>query len=240
MNSDQNRSAVSPGGSRSVGRPPYGLPLRGRPRLLDASDSLGWRRYSTPVPPERSPLRGWYRAARLVLIAGFLACVGAGLWSSSWGANGSSPRTTVASMPTSRPIISERAVVLAVPSTSTSAHRTPPPAPRTRPSPKVSKNKAISSGNRYRSMAPAEPRQHQSPVLRRNPTTRIDRVEESRRLDREHGGKERVVPLVVAKCDELFPPSRPEFRIRNRACHLIFEQRATSEAEVWSRGSDLR
>jgi hypothetical protein len=222
MNSDQNRSAFPTGESRPVRRPPYGLPLRDRPRLLAASDSLGWRRYSTPLPPERSPFRGWDRLTRPALIVGFLTCVGAGLWSSSWGANGSSPRTTVASMPTSRPIISEGPVVLPLPSTSTSAPRTPPPSARSTPSPKVSTNKATSSGNRHRSATSVVPRPPQRRVLRRNSTTRVDRVEEPRRIDREDEGKKREGSLIAAMCDELFPPARPEFRIRNRACHLIY------------------
>lgn len=31
-----------------------------------------------------------------------------------------------------------------------------------------------------------------------------------------------AVLLLSAKCDELFPPSRVEFRIRNQACHLLY------------------
>jgi hypothetical protein len=225
MNSDQNRSAAPHGESRPEGCPPYSLPLRDRPRLLAASDSLRWRRYSPPVPPKRSPLRGWDRLTRPALIAGFLACVGVGLWSSSWGTNDSSPRTTAASTATSRPIISERPVVLALPSTSTPELRTPPPSARPRPSPKVSKNKAISSGNRQRPATSAVPRPLQRrenvQVPRRNPTNRVDRVEEARRIDGAGEGKKREGSLIAATCDELFPPSRPEFRIRNRACRLI-------------------
>ncbi|WP_188196781.1 hypothetical protein [Nonomuraea sp. SYSU D8015] len=47
-------------------------------------------------------------------------------------------------------------------------------------------------------------------------------MEEPKRIDREDGSKKREVPLVAVMCDELFPPSSPEFRIRNRACHLIY------------------
>jgi hypothetical protein len=230
MNSDQNRSAVPTGESRPVWRPPYGLPLRDRPPRLAASDSLGWRRYSTPVPPNQSALRSWDRLTRPAVIVGFLACVGASLWSSSWGTAGSSPRTTVASMPTSRPMISERPAVLALPPTFTSAPRTPPPSARSRPNPKAPKNKALLSGNRRRPASVASPRRDENvPVApRRKTAIPVDHEEAPRRSDRKGGDNKRVVPLIAAMCDERFPPSLPEFRLRNRACHLIFGQRATS------------
>ena len=34
--------------------------------------------------------------------------------------------------------------------------------------------------------------------------------------------KKGSVSVIAAKCDELFPPSRPAFRVRNQACHQIY------------------
>ncbi len=39
----------------------------------------------TPASPTRSTLNGSDRRARLVLTAGFLACVVLGIWSNAWG-----------------------------------------------------------------------------------------------------------------------------------------------------------
>src|SRR5690606_30854505 len=31
-----------------------------------------------------------------------------------------------------------------------------------------------------------------------------------------------LASLIAARCDELFPPSRPAFRVRNQLCHRIY------------------
>ncbi|WP_327588571.1 hypothetical protein OHA25_17175 [Nonomuraea sp. NBC_00507] len=98
----------------------------------------------------------------------------------------------------------------------------------------VEEQGAISSGNRHRpatsTVARPPQRCENIQVLRRNSTSRTDRAEAPRRIDSEDEDKKRQGSLIGAKCDELFPPSRPAFRIRNRACHLILESRHVSGA----------
>jgi hypothetical protein len=208
MNSDPNPSSEP----RRVGRPPYGLQMRDRRRPAAASDSLGWRRYATPVPPEPHPLRGRCRLARPVIIAGLLACVSAVGWSVSLSASGSAPRTALVSMPAPHPVASK-----APSSPPAVALRTLPPSAKPKPREKVSK----SPRKRHRRAVPVVPRPPQPRVSvqveRRNPTPRVRRAEKPTRIDREP----REVSPYASTCEDLFPPSLPEQRLRNHACHLL-------------------
>lgn len=233
MHEGQDHPAPSPEKPRPTRRPPYGLPLHDRPRLRAASDSVGWRRYATPTPPRRSLLRKRLRLARPTLIAGFLTCVGFGIWSSGWATDSASHRTNVASTPTPRQSVAGRSLVATAPPT-------PKPKPKLKPKPKprtlssatpsssskAPKNKAIPPGNRHRPAVSAVPRQRHQPVpsapLRKTRTTiPADRVRKTRSVDPKDSDRERAVPPIAAKCDELFPPARPEFQIRNQACHEL-------------------
>ncbi len=221
---DHDHPAPSPEEPRPTRRPPYGLPLRKRPRLLTASDSLTWRRYSTPTPPKRSLLRKRLHSARPALIAGFLACVGFGIWSGGWPTDSASPRTNVASMPTPRQSVAERSAVVTSPPASTPAPRMLSSAtPRSRP--KVPKSKATSSGSLRRSPVSAVPRkrhQHVPAPPPRKTTIPVDRVvRKTRRVEPKDSESKPPVPPLAAKCDELFPPSLPEFQMRNQACHEL-------------------
>lgn len=212
MDSDQNPSEEA----RRVGRPPYGLPIRDRRRSAAASDSLGWRRYATPVPP--APRGRRLRPSRFVIVAGLLGSISVGVWSISWHANGSSPRTTVVAMPTPH----TEAVVpppspISTSSPSNLKPRTSLPSAKPKPRPKVAKK----DEKRRRRAAPVVPRPVPPPasshVERKAPAPRPKRAEERRHVHREP----RKVSPYVGWCDELFPPSRPEHRIRNQACRAL-------------------
>lgn len=225
MHEDNDHTVTGSRDPQSFRRPPYGLPLRDRPRHLTTSDSLGWRTYATPAPPRASTVRTRDRLTRPAIIASILACVGFGIWSSTWSTDSACPRTNAATMPPPRVSVAERSIGLTSPLPSTPAPPTPPPSATPNSRPKMLKGKAISSENRHRSTTSAAPRKRpENPTTRprRKTTTRVDHTEEPKRIDRKDGSKNRLAPLIAAKCDELFPPSRPEFRIRNRACHLFY------------------
>lgn len=220
---DHDHPAPSPEEPRPIRRPPYGLPLHDRPRLRATPGSVGWRRYSTPTPPKRSLLRKRLSPARPALIAGLMACVGFGIWSSGWAIDSASPRTNVASTPTPRPSIAVHSLVATAPPTPTPTPRTPSSA-TPGSSPKASKNKATLPKNRRRSAVPAVPRQrpqHVPAAPRRKTAIPADRTRKTRSVDPRDSYRKRAVPLIAGKCDELFPPSRPEFRMRNQACHEL-------------------
>lgn len=211
MDSDQNPSEEP----RRVGRPPYGLPIRDRRRSAAASDSLGWRRYATPVPP--TPRGRRLRLPRFAIVAGLLGSISVGVWSISWHANSSSPRTTVVAMPTPR---AETVVPPSSQSPTSSpsnlAPGTPPPSAEPKPRHKAEKN-----DRKRRRAAPVVPRPVPPPasshVERKQPAPRPKRAEERRHVHREP----RKVSPYVGMCDELSPPSRPEHRIRNQACRAL-------------------
>ena len=162
MHDDHDSPAPSSNELRQLRRPPYGLSPWYRPRLLTASDSLSWRRYSAPVPPERSSFRSWDRLTRPALITGFLACVALGIWSSVWSTDSTSPRTKAAPIPTPRLSVSERSLITSPPPSMPAPRR--PPLATPSPSPKVSKNRATSSGSLHRSAVSAVPRQRRESV----------------------------------------------------------------------------
>jgi hypothetical protein len=69
------------------------------------------------------------------------------------------------------------------------------------------------------------PRQRHQKVpaaTHRRTTIPVDRSRRVRNKEPKGNARKRSISLIGTKCDELFPPSRPEFRIRNQACHQIY------------------
>lgn len=225
MHTDPNQPAPLSGEPPLLRRPPYGLPHQDRPRLLNVSSSLDWRTYSTPAPPERSSLRNRDRLPRSMLIAGLLACASFSIWSNVWGNDNASPRTPATRMLTPHLGPAERPVVHIPPATHTTTPDTHPPSmvpPKHR---EQSKNKARRTEDHHQPRDSAVPRQRYEDVPS---TSHMTTATPSRRPRRtmpmvpEVRDRRRWAPLIAAKCDELFPPSRSEFLIRNRACHLLY------------------
>jgi hypothetical protein len=222
MQEDQNRLTPSPNEQRPRRRPPYGLPPRDRLRPGAAPDSLGWRRYSTPIPPDRPPARDRPRLARPALLAGLLGCVAFSIWSSSWGRDDAASRSSAASTAIPTPSTARRSVA-----SSSSASPSPRALSSTTPTPipKVSKRKAQSPKPHRRPALPAVPLQrHRTGPLAPPVKTVVPAERTKRSPNNEPRARDRGPETLegIATCDELFPPSQPEFRIRNRACHMIY------------------
>lgn len=202
---------------RRVGRPPYGLPMRDRRRSTALSDSLSWRRYATPTPP--GPRGRRLRLPRAVIVAGLLGCISAGVWSISWQANGSSPQKATAAMPTA-----EAPVTTPTPSPtsppSSAPPRTPPPSAKAKARPRPPKAAKQDRKHRRRA-APAVRRPLPPPVRSRGGQQhRVHRPKRAEARRHVHRAPRRL-SMFGNRCDQMFPPSRPEQRIRNRACHVL-------------------
>ncbi|MER6947236.1 hypothetical protein ABT294_24690 [Nonomuraea sp. NPDC000554] len=52
--------------------------------------------------------------------------------------------------------------------------------------------------------------------------TPVSRAGETGGEEPEDGTDSQPSSLIPSKCDELFPPSRAEFRVRNQACHQLY------------------
>lgn len=222
---DPDHPAPLPGERPPLRRPPSDQPLQDRPPPLNVSDSLDWRTYSPPAPPGRSTLRNQDRLPRSVLIAGLLACVSFSIWSSAWGTDNASPRTTATPVPTPYLSSAERPTVLIPPATHTPAPETPPPSTAPRTDRKQSKNKTRRPGEHHQSRDSAAPRQQHEAVPRMPHTTTATpprRPRKPKPVVPEDRDSTRSAPRIAAKCDELFPPSRSGFLIRNRACHFHY------------------
>jgi hypothetical protein len=110
--------------------------------------------------------------------------------------------------------------VVTSPPISTPAPRTPLPA-----TPSSSPKVWTSSGSLHRSAVSAVPRQRHESVPaapRTKTTTLVDRARKPKRIGPDDSSKKGVAALIAGKCDELFPPSRPAFRLRNQVCHQIY------------------
>lgn len=216
MREEHDHLAPSPRDSPTLRRPPYGMPMRRRAQPTDTADGLRWRRYATPTPPRDVTLTTANRLTRLTLVACFLACVGMGVWSSTWDMD-SSPRpraaTEASPIQTAVAHLVEDALPLSGP--------TPSASPSTRSSPAY---KTSQPKKRGRLDAQVAPRQQDKKVQ-----TGSQR-QSSYNAGQRHGGNKgaggrsnrKVDRRGVGKCDELFPPSRSDFRIRNRICHRIY------------------
>lgn len=221
MHTADNDPAGS-GELRPLRRPPYGLPPWPRRRFLAESDSLGWRTYSTPAPPE-SPRRRWvpHSLPRPALIAGLLICASIGIWSIGWGTDSAGSRSSAASTPTPTPSVVGRLVA---------STPLPTPSPRARPSttsrpiPKASKSKVKLPRPHRRSAIPTVPRErhrNEAPAPSKKTVVPTDRARKNGNNDPRARDRKPEVAGLAAMCDERYPPSRPELRMHNWACHSI-------------------
>lgn len=219
MRDEHDRHGPSTEDLPPLRRPPYGLPLQRRVRPIDAATAdLHWRRYATPTPPKTSALTGSDRRTRLVLTAGFLACVVLGVWSSGWSTEDSYEGSRRVE-PVHHLSTAEKPFALTSPSPELKdaalASTTPSPEPTVVKSTK--REQVSASGvNRHRKhrVVRIEPRRKPSAPAAR------DRATGGKRAHRDNTGT--PLSLIAARCDELFPPSRPAFRMRNQLCHQIY------------------
>lgn len=204
---------------RPLRKPPYNLPFRDRPRRLAACDSLDWRTYSTPTSPKRPTTRDLDRLTRRALVVGLLACVGVGIWSTPRGTDSAVPRTDAVSMPTPPSSTAGRTAMLTSPSPSPSVPRALPSA-----TPRTSKDATPAAEKRRRRIIRPAPRRLPENIRRPLPKTTTATVAGARKAESkklEGRTSEPSVPLIATKCEELFPPSRPDFRVRNLACREL-------------------
>ncbi|PRX44890.1 hypothetical protein B0I32_14919 [Nonomuraea fuscirosea] len=235
MHEDPNHRTPSVEELRSRRRPPYGLPLRDRRRPGLDPGSFDWRKYSTPTPPRRATLHDRRRRALPVLAAALLSCAAFSIWASPWGTGDAASRPNTASTTTPVPSVAGHSMV-STPWPSSRA--VPSTTPRTRPN--SSKSKVKSAKPRRRSVLRMVPRpqhrheqvtppvrsaRHQTRARaesRNEPSTPADWGRSTGIKGSTRGVRETSASLVAARCDELFPPSHPAFRLRNQACHQIY------------------
>jgi hypothetical protein len=232
----------SAGDPRPLRRPPYGLPMRRRTTLYEdpgspaespSPDALAshrdasilgrnphWpRMYSTPTPPGGDPHGLKDRWLRPVLIAGFLSCLVLGMWSGVPGVGTVSPETGVVPTPNSRPQTTGHTKAITPRPTLTSTSRLRPSAmarPERKNAMKTSKNRATPSGRSHG---------YRNRTVRHTEQNAAGRQRSAKKAKRgDHGGRigKGSSRSVAAKCDRLFPPSAPKFRVRNRVCHQIY------------------
>jgi hypothetical protein len=216
MHDEHDRLTPSARDLRPLYRPPYGLPLRRRAKLLNESKGFG-RRYAAPTPPKKPPLRDGDLRTRAAIVAGFLACAALGIWSSAWGAESVSRGSGTVTGPAPDLSTSGRAVglpSLPQPKTTLSAS----PSTTSTPSPEAWKSR---KGDRAKGSALPRHRIQRVPMeSRRTIATPVDKGRKTKAP--KASIKKGSVSVIAAKCDELFPPSRPAFRVRNQACHQIY------------------
>lgn len=211
MHDGGDRPKPSAGDPTPRHRPPYGMSMRRRVRPARGSDSFTRRRCATPTPPTGSTLRVSGHLTRLVLIVGFLACAALGIWSSSWDTDGSSQRQAATR-----------------PSPSPATTYTPPssqPTPSAASSTALSSNRGGTKSKKPRQVKRAgTPRQQVENVrgeARRQPARAAERRTTRSKPPFRGSNNRGATRGLVAKCDDLFPPSPPKFRLRNQVCRLL-------------------
>lgn len=219
MSDEHDRPGPSSDNRPARRRPPYGMSLRRRVHPVDVTADLRWRRYATPTPPTRSTSNGSDRRARLVLAAGFLACVVLGVWSNAWGDGGAPEELRGATEPTQQVSPAGKPVV----STSPSPAPTVSASASTEPSPRPA---AVKSAKRARAepSGVARPLRHRGVRAepRKQPSASAGRDKATESKDAPRRVRKTLASLIAARCDKLFPPSRPAFRVRNQLCHRIY------------------